>query len=84
MHIYKAKTLFNGAVIGKDSGQYTAVPATYKGEPFIVDYKGEMMKVEDWETADGYRVFEDKFNRNKNYTLGYFKWQPNGKLVEKK
>jgi hypothetical protein len=82
MQIYKAKTLFAGSVIDK-VGTYAAVPDGYKGEPFVVDYKGEHMMIEDWDKADGFRVFPDKFNREKNYTLGYFKWQPNGTLKEK-
>lgn len=82
MNIYKAKSLFSGQVIGA-VGTYAAVPDHFKGQPFVVEYKDEHMKIDDWDKADAFRVFPDKFNRNKNYTLGYFKWQPNGRLVKK-
>lgn len=82
MKIYKAKTLFSGSVIGK-VGSYAAAPDHFKGQPFIIEHDGKLMRVEDWEKADGFRVFADKFNREKNYTLGYFEWKPNGILQER-
>lgn len=73
--VYNARTLFSGRVIGKDIGnKYVGVPDTYKDNHIIVRYGDERMEIPDWNAAEAYRVFEDKFNRNKNYTLGYFKY----------
>lgn len=74
---YKPKTLFSGAVIGKDiERRFVAVPESYDGKKIVVDYGGDIMVIDDWRSAEGYRVFEDKFTRNKTYKLGYFEFVP--------
>lgn len=80
MRIYRAKTLVDGAVIG-ESGKYVAVPDKFDGEPFAILWQGELMKVNDWKgEAEHFRTFDDKFNRNKTYTLGYFTFKPKQEL----
>lgn len=75
--IYRAKTLFSGAVIGKNINTlYAGIPDHLKNDQIKVIHNKDFMIIEDWNKAEAYRVFEDKFNRNKNYTLGYFKWIP--------
>lgn len=78
--IYKPRTLFSGGVIGKDlNTKYVGVPDKFKDCVIQVKHDGKTMIINDWNEAEAYRVFEDKFGRNKNYTLGYFTWQPEGK-----
>lgn len=74
--IYNARTLFSGRVIGKDiNNKYVAVPDTYKDNYIIADHMGKKMEIPDWSAAEAYRVFEDKFDRKKTYTLGYFRFK---------
>lgn len=74
---YKPRTLFSGAVIGKDiNTKYVGIPDIYKTKQIRVEYKDQVMTIRDWEKAEAFRVFEDKFGRDKNYTLGYFKFVP--------
>lgn len=78
---YSARTLFNGAVIEKE-GLYVAVPDKFKEYRIIVQYGGQEMVIDKWLNADGFRKFPDKFGRKDEfgntiqYTLGYFKWNP--------
>lgn len=77
--VYKPKTLFSGGFIGKSaSDQYVAVPNHYKDNQILILYKDQRMVINEWSEAETYRTFEDKFNRKKNYTLGYFKFVPEG------
>lgn len=81
MKIYNAKTLFDGHVINKN-GKYVAIPSTYKKFKIKATYNGETMIIDNWNNADGYRKFADKFGRKDEYgkttqyTLGYFRWKP--------
>ena len=88
--IYFAKTLFSGAVVGKDPKTlYIGIPGgqQYKTEQnfskeknFKVMYNGEKMIIENWHKADAYRKFDDISGRGL-YTLAYFLWNP---IIEKK
>lgn len=74
MKQYKARTLFNGGVIGKQ-GIYVAIPEKgFKGTKIEVEHNGEKMIIENWLKADAFRRFPDKWGRG-TYSLGYFKWQ---------
>jgi len=74
MKFYRARTLFDGSVIGK-SGKYVAVPEKgLKGHKITVEYGGNHMIIDDWLKADAFRRFPDKWGRG-TYSLGYFKWQ---------
>ncbi len=74
---YRAKTLFEGSVIGK-IGKYVAVPEKgLKGFQILVEFGGRKMLIKNWLKADGYRRFPDKWGRG-TYTLGYFKFVPEG------
>lgn len=74
--VYKAKTLFDGSVIGKPAGKkYIAIPDTHKNNHIIARYGKEVMMIPEWNEAEAYRVFADKFNRNKNYILAYFEFK---------
>lgn len=78
---YKARTLFDGNVIGKE-GKYVGVPNSYKHNKIKVVFGDSYMMVDKWLNADGYRVFPDKFGRKdangntRQFTLGYFPWKP--------
>jgi len=85
--VYKPKALIPGYKIeaGLD-GLYAAIPdRKYKGYPFIIRFwyltvskNGEKVyawiekKIDDWNRADRFRRFMDKWGRGA-YTLGYFK-----------
>lgn len=78
--IYKPRTLFSGGVIGKDiNTKFVGVPDKFKDCIIQVKYNGLSMIINDWNQAEAYRVFEDKFGRDKNYTLGYFEFVAEGK-----
>lgn len=79
MKKYKPKSLFSGAVIGKDiNTKYCAVPNKYDGSRIEVEYMAQTMIINNWRSAEAFRKFEDKFGRKEGYTLGYFKWKPEG------
>lgn len=83
MKKYKPRTLFSGAVIGKDpSTRYCAVPNKYDGHRIEVEYLAQTMIINNWREAEAFRKFEDKFGRKEGYTLGYFKWKPEGEPDE--
>ena len=85
--IYTPKALISGEAIeaGLD-GLYAAVPDRgYKGHPFTIKFiykkineAGELAyfiiekKIEDWNRADRFRRFMDKWGKG-TYNLGYFK-----------
>lgn len=73
---FKARTLFDGGIIGK-LGKFVAVPEKgFKGNRIRVIFNGESMMIENWLRAIAYRRFPDKWGRGM-YTLGYFQWKPN-------
>lgn len=75
---YKAKSLVPGSVIKKE-GLYVAIPGKgFKGCKIEVEFKGIKMIVDNWMKAEAYRRFPDKWGRG-TYTLGYFKFVPEGK-----
>lgn len=82
MKTYRAKTLFDGSVIGK-IGKFVAIPGTdypsknnFTGlKKFQVEYQGQLMLIENWHQAQGYRKFDDQWGRG-HYTLAYFEWIP--------
>ncbi len=83
---YKPKNLIAGWKIEEGlEGMYVAVPDRgYKGNKFTIKYSYPVQnnndiefrtierKVEDWNKADRFRRFPDRWGRG-TYTLGYFK-----------
>lgn len=87
LYIYAPKALISGERISPElTGLYAAVPDKgYKEHKFLIKYfykaandKGETVyrkverEVEDWNRADQFRRFMDKWGRG-SYTLGYFR-----------
>lgn len=72
--VYKPKALVPGFAIEKGlTGFYAAVPnRKYKGHPFTIRFKSLELKIKDWNRAERFRRFMDKWGRGA-YTLGYFK-----------
>jgi len=84
--VYKPKKLIPGQEIEAGlTGYYVAVPNRgYKGKGFLIRYLYPKVKdgqliyglieenVEDWNRAERFRSFMDKWGRGA-YTLGYFK-----------
>ena len=74
---YEPKALIDGKVIGK-IGYFVAIPEKgYKKNHIIVRFKDETMFIKRWLDAVAFRRFPDKWGRG-TYTLGYFKWKPDG------
>lgn len=86
--VYYLKKLVVGRLVDSAiEGFYAAVPDIgYKGHPFTIKYVFEKnangkevsyglieKHVPDWEKAELFRRFDDKFGRDEGYTLGYFK-----------
>jgi len=86
--IYYLKKLIPGRMIEEGlDGYFAAVPDSgYKGHAFTIKYVFEKNAggreksyglieklIPDWEKAEHFRRFDDKFGRDEGYTLGYFK-----------
>ena len=72
---YTIKRLITGYKIGQQTADdFIAVPSTYRGSRTVVKYGNDMMVIEDWDKAVKEQTFKDKFQRDKEYTLVYFKW----------
>lgn len=77
MKVYKIKKLIEGYRIGFPGKIIIAFPEKYlnKGD-VLVGFEGKHMMIANKQKPLSYRVFTDKFGRNKNYTLCYFVWSP--------
>jgi hypothetical protein len=74
---YKIKALIGGYKLGHPGETLVAVPNKYEGSKTTVRYGSEKMTIECvGKNVVTFRTFEDKFGRNKNYTLLYYKWVP--------
>ena len=83
MKVYKIKKLIEGYRVGFPGQTVIAFPEKYlnKGD-VLVGFEGKHMMIANKEKPLSYRVFADKFGRNKNYTLCYFVWLPEIKTKE--
>jgi len=77
MQIYKPKALIEGYKIGQDKdGFYVAVPDRFRFFQIKVIFEDKEKIIKSWsEEAVDFKKFPDKFGRNKEYTLGYFRWK---------
>ena len=81
--IYKPKALIQGAKVKLPDGLYVAVPdRDYKKCLIKVIYDNQYMLIKDWHRALIYRKFHDLYGRQDTYTLGYFKWEPQGNDIK--
>ena len=72
--VYHARSLIEGYKVGHPGKTLVAVPATYLGKRFYIEYEGQDMEIN--EHPIEYRRFEDKFGRGTTYTLCYYEWKP--------
>lgn len=89
MKTYRPKSLVDGSKIDAAPGtSWVAIPESYNGNPFYVEYNGAVMLVKDWRhDATMIKTFADKFatpsnGRPKNYRLGYFPFKPDATTEE--
>jgi len=78
--IYGAKILFRGDVINLSHDiQMVGVPDNKRITAVV--FQGDTMKLSGKKVL-GHRRFDDKFGRNKVYTLKYYEWKPDPKQEE--
>ena len=73
---YKIKKLIKGYKIKPSLKSKTliAIPFKYNGSNIEVEFNQKKMVVKDNSPLLHYQSFDDKFNRNKKYTLYYYEW----------
>ena len=79
---YDIEKLISGHLVGFPGKTLIAVPDMYEGESLQVIYKAQAMVIDKvGEGALTWRIFPDKFGRDKSYKLIYYEWESaQGKL----
>ena len=54
----------------------------YTNEKILVKHGGKKMIIDQDTELLGSKTFEDKFGRNKTYTLYYYQWQPSKNQIK--
>ena len=81
METYNAKSIISGFKLGQQfrDKKLIAVPDKFHGKELLVKFGEEQMVIPKVGSASlTFRTFEDKFGREKNYTLIYYEWNPKG------
>ena len=76
MKKYRIRKLINGYKLGREFRNKTLVAIPKTNESVMVIFDDGVMYITNWNERLAERSFEDKFGRNKKYTLGYFEWKP--------
>jgi hypothetical protein len=79
MKFYRLKKLIDGARVNLIYSGKTliACPDKYLDRGDIqVTFGGKHMLIKNGQKALTYRIFDDKYGRNKTYRLMYFEWYP--------
>ena len=73
---YKIRKLIKGYKIKPSLKSKTliAIPFFHNGENIEVSFNHKTMIVKDNSPLLHYQSFDDKYNRNKKYTLYYYEW----------
>ena len=80
--IYRPHALVQGFKVNLPDAVYVAIPdRDYKECLIKVIYDNQYMLIKNWHKALIYRRFHDQYGRQDSYTLGYFKWEPQGNAL---
>tara|TARA_Y100000310_G_C20657448_1_gene802740 strand:+ start:456 stop:752 length:297 start_codon:yes stop_codon:yes gene_type:complete len=73
---YKIKKLIKGYKIKPSLRNLTliAIPFKYKGVDIEVKYNKEKMVIKENTPLLHHQIFDDKFRKNRQYTLYYYEW----------
>ena len=84
MKSYILKKLIAGYRVNpRHSGlDLVALPYKYTNEKILVKHGGKKMIIDQDTELLGSKTFEDKFGRNKTYTLYYYQWQPSKNQIK--
>lgn len=74
--IYEIKNLIKGESVNVPEKILIAVPNSFYKKDTIVKYGDKFMLIRWDDEPITFRTFEDKFGRDKNYTLIYYEWKP--------
>ena len=84
MKSYILKKLIAGYKVNpRHSGlDLVALPYKYTNEKILVKHGGKKMIIDQDTELLGSKTFEDKFGRDKTYTLYYYQWQPSKNQIK--
>tara|TARA_R110000824_G_scaffold177124_1_gene356396 strand:+ start:242 stop:505 length:264 start_codon:yes stop_codon:yes gene_type:complete len=84
MKSYILKKLIAGYRVNpRHSGlDLVALPYKYTNEKILVKHGGKKMIIDQDTELLGSKTFEDKFGRDKTYTLYYYQWQPSKNQIK--
>jgi len=77
---YRVKRLIEGFKVNPRYRGKALVAIPQTSGPIEVNYENQVMYINNWEEKVEERVFQDKYGRRKQYTLGYFFWKPNEQI----
>ena len=84
MKTYLLKKLIAGYKVNpRHSGlDLVALPYRFTNEKILVEHSNKKMIIDRDTPLLGQKTFEDKFGRNKTYTLYYYYWQPSKNQIK--
>ena len=84
MKSYILKKLIAGYKVNpRHSGlDLVALPYKYTNEKILVRHSDKKMIIDQDTPLLGSKTFEDKFGRDKNYTLFYYQWEPSKNQIK--
>ena len=84
MKSYLLKKLIAGYKVNpRHSGlDLVALPYKYTNEKILVRHSDKKMIIDQDNLLLGKKTFEDKFGRDKIYTLYYYQWQPSKNQIK--
>lgn len=84
MKSYLLKKLIAGYKVNPKYKGYdlVALPYRFINEKILVRYSDKKMVIDRDTPLLGQKTFEDKFGRNKTYTLYYYPWKPSKNQIK--
>ena len=84
MKTYLLKKLVNGYRINPKYKGMTlvALPFKFVNEKILVKHSDKKMVIDQDTQLLGSKTFEDKFGRDRNYTLFYYQWEPSKNQIK--
>ena len=84
MKSYLLKKLIAGYKVNpRHSGlDLVALPYKYTNEKILVKHSDKKMIIDQDTPLLGSKTFEDKFGRDKTYTLYYYQWEPSKNQIK--
>ena len=77
---YRIKKLIDGYKVNPKYRGETLIAVPRTTGPIEVSFDDKVMYINNWQDRLEEMEFPDKYERLKNYTLGYFYWKPNEQI----